>query len=146
MEIVRCDPNAADATMGFAGQLCFLAADMPLTFGFMQACLKLLDGAYFRSWGLAGNARRLCCKTWGIVESLDIDQRYECIYVDKTKAWKCATKCHKRPVVSLKSSNSSCRDAETDDMCECFESCYILDNKKVSSVLGTVFSIKYVKA
>lgn len=35
-------------------------------------------------------------KLGGIMESLGTDQRYECIYVDKTKAWKCATKCHKR--------------------------------------------------
>jgi hypothetical protein len=53
----------------------------------MQACLKLLDGAYIRRWAIV--VQRENDLAWDLKGSWDVAiliQRYDCIYVEKTKA------------------------------------------------------------
>jgi hypothetical protein len=64
--------------------------DMHLPLAFMQACLELLDGAYVRSWAFClTNAGTTSLGIWrGTMRwhASILIQRYECIYVDKTKS------------------------------------------------------------
>jgi hypothetical protein len=47
---MRCLLDAGGRECPVASHLGFRTADMHSPFGFMQACLELLDGAYIMSW------------------------------------------------------------------------------------------------
>jgi hypothetical protein len=88
---MRCDLGTAEATImsqrpppAIPHRLICIRRSL----AFMQACFKLLDGAYIRSWVFV-DQRENDLLAWYLEGSWDVAiliQRYDCMYVDKTKA------------------------------------------------------------